>query len=99
MTTIRGTVENGRVILDLPSALPNGSRVQVELINRIGLREDEWEDTPEAIAEWLRWYDTLEPLESTAADEAEWEAERTSRKEAETAAFEERADQLQAIQR
>ncbi len=42
----------------------------------IGLREEDWPETPEAKAEWLKWYDSLEPLEFTPEEEAEWAAWR-----------------------
>ena len=57
---------------------PEGCRLLVEPLpveQTFELREEDWEDTPEAIADWLRWYDSLEPLEFTpeeAADMAAW---------------------------
>jgi hypothetical protein len=65
MSAIRGTYKNGKVVLDTPAAWPEGCRVVVEPApeeDSLGLREEEWQDTPEAVAAWLRWYDTLEPL-------------------------------------
>jgi hypothetical protein len=37
----------------------------------IGMREEDWSNIPEAIAEWLAWYDSLEPLEFTPQEEAD----------------------------
>lgn len=36
--------------------------------------EDGWSNSPEAIADWLKWYDSLQPLLLTAAEEADAEA-------------------------
>ena len=36
----------------------------------IGAGEEDWADTPEAVADWLRWYDSLEPLEMIPEEEA-----------------------------
>ena len=37
------------------------------------MREEDWPDSPEAIAEWLQWYDSLAPWLSPE-DEAVWRA-------------------------
>ena len=36
--------------------------------------DEAWLNSPEAIADWLRWFDTLEPLELTPAEEADTQA-------------------------
>jgi hypothetical protein len=33
--------------------------------------QHDWPETPEARAEWLRWYDSLEPLEFTPEEQEE----------------------------
>jgi hypothetical protein len=41
----------------------------------LGIREEDWSNTPEAIASWLKWYDSLEPFIFTPEEEtelAEW---------------------------
>lgn len=40
------------------------------------MREEDWSNTPEAIGDWRRWYDSLEPLETTPQEEADWAAWR-----------------------
>jgi|SRR6516164_9623538 hypothetical protein len=100
MNAIKGIVKNGQIVLDNPSALPEGCRVLVAPIaeeDRLGLREQDWEDTPEAIAAWLHWYDTLEPLQLTPQEEAEWHAARQAQKEREKAAFAEHAEELRRM--
>jgi hypothetical protein len=59
-----------------------------------GIREEDWQDTPEAITAWLRCYDSLEPIERTSQEEAEWQA---AQKEREKAAFGERAEKLRGM--
>jgi hypothetical protein len=100
MNTVKGTVQNGHVVLDNPTVLPEGSRVIVEAITEgemSGIREEDWQDTPEAIAAWLRWYDSLEPLERTPQEEAEWRGARQTQRESEKAAFVEWSDRLQGM--
>jgi hypothetical protein len=99
MNAIKGTVQNGHIVLDNPTDLPEGSRVLVEPITEemFGVREADWEDTPEAIAAWLQWYDSLEPLQMTPEEQAEWQAARQAQKEREKAAFEERAERLRRM--
>jgi hypothetical protein len=89
VNAITGTVKNGHIVLDGPTGLPEGCRVLVEPIaeeETLGIREEDWQDTPEAVAAWLRWYDTLEPFQVTAQEEAEWQTARQAQMEREKAA-------------
>jgi hypothetical protein len=57
-------VQNGHVVLDSAADPPEGCRVLVERIDEeMGTREEDWQDTPEAIAAWLKWYESLEPIQ------------------------------------
>jgi hypothetical protein len=41
----------------------------------IGIGDEDWSDSPEAVSNWLAWYDSLEPLEITPEEVAvlaEW---------------------------
>ncbi len=79
MQAIKGKYENGQIVLNEPADWPEGTEVVVEPVPQeetIGIREEDWPDTPEAIAEWLRWYDSLEPLEFTPEEEADLAAWR-----------------------
>src|SRR5437762_421446 len=72
---VPGTFHDGRVVLEAPVDWPEGMKVQVipvESGERIGLTEEEWSDSPEAIEDWLRWYRALEPLKITPEEEAEF---------------------------
>ncbi len=68
MNAIKATWKNGQIVPDENAEWPESCRLLVEPIpveRTFGLREEDWPDTPEAVAEWLRWYDSLEPLEFT----------------------------------
>ena len=73
---IRATWKDGRVVLDEPAEWAEGARL---VIQRDPTQDEAPEDPeaidPEAIEQWLRWYDSLEPLIFTPeeeADLAEW---------------------------
>jgi len=59
-----------------------------------GITEEQWPTTPEAIAEWLRWFDAIEPLEMTPEEEAEWQTFRQKIKEYTIAKMEKRIERL-----
>lgn len=44
-------------------------------------QEEDWSNTPEAIADWLAWYDSLEPLVFTPEEEADLQDSRRRVKE------------------
>ncbi|MCL4203842.1 MAG: hypothetical protein KJ000_15175 [Pirellulaceae bacterium] len=78
MSCITGTKQGGHIILDRTADWPDGCRVLVEPLvtgESCGLTEEQWDDSPEAIAEWIEWYQSLQPLEISPeeqADEASW---------------------------
>jgi hypothetical protein len=79
VNAIKGIVKNGHIVLDNPVSLPEGCRVLVEPIveeETLGIREEDWQDTPEAVDAWLRWYDSLKPLQFTVQEETERQAAR-----------------------
>jgi hypothetical protein len=79
MRPITATWKDGQIQPDEPVDWPEGCRLSIEPVEfetEIGMREEDWSNTPEAIAEWLRWYDSLEPLEFTPQEEADISAWR-----------------------
>lgn len=79
MNAITGVYSAGKITLDAAADWPDGCRVLIEPVAGPpgrGLAEEEWQDTPEAVAGWSRWYDSLEPLEFTPEEEAELAAWR-----------------------
>jgi hypothetical protein len=71
--TIRAVVHDRRIEVPAPDDLPDGSEVLVEVIpapgEKIGMDESEWRDDPDAIAEWVSWLETIEPI-AFAPDDA-----------------------------
>jgi hypothetical protein len=83
--TVTGTVHEGGIVLETPVDWPEGAKVAVALVEseptKIGITEEEWSDTPEAIADWIRWYDSLQPLQMAPEEEADLDAWRQKIKE------------------
>ena len=97
MNAITGNYRDGHVILDEQADWPPDTKVRVEPVSEsIGLRDDEWPNTPEAIEEWIKWYDSLEPF-LTPEEEAKWHAALEEQKEYEKAHFEEHARKLEKL--
>jgi hypothetical protein len=99
MTTIKAIIRNGRIEVDEPIDLPDGTELTIPLPSlpaTLGIRAEEEAETPEAIEAWIRWYDALEPLEFTPAERAAWEAARQEQKDFELAQWEKRSKRLEA---
>ena len=96
---LTGTWKEGRIILDEPADWPDGCRVTVEPISdrveTLGITEEQWPRTPEAIAEWLAWFDSFEPIAMTPEEEANWRAARETPKAHEVGTFEGRAKRIE----
>lgn len=81
MAVIRATVRDGKVVVDAPADWPDGTAVDVRPAEeRIGMREEDWPTTPEGVEDWVRWFDSLEPLVLTPEDEARIAADRAERR-------------------
>lgn len=80
MSTIAGTYQQGQIVLQSPVDWPEGSRVEVMLvepsIDKLGMTEAEWPTDPQGIAELLARMDQCEPLEMSAEEEADLAAWR-----------------------
>ena len=73
MASLTGIWQSGQIVLDGVADWPDGCRVLIEPLSMEGspgLSEEQWRDTPEAVAEWIQWYESLEPLEITADERA-----------------------------
>jgi hypothetical protein len=72
MRASRVTVRNGRIELDAPGELPDGTEVFVDVTpvpaGKIGLTESEWRDDPAALADWSAWLETIEPVQFAEED-------------------------------
>jgi hypothetical protein len=73
---MKGVIRNGRVEVEEPINLPDGSEVVVQWQNGDAGSEGEvgWDNSPEGIAAWLKWCDALRPLTITPREEADAEA-------------------------
>jgi len=65
MNAIKATFTNGRIV---PSELvdwPEGSELMVEPVaigdERFGMREEDWGDDPESIAQWIAAVEKMNP--------------------------------------
>ena len=90
MGAIKAMIRNGRIEPDVPLDLPDGTAVTVlpvDAADDMGDFEDGWDNSPEGIAAWLRWYDSLEPLIFTAEERDAWKRDRQARKAWELAYF------------
>lgn len=93
MTVIKGVVRNGRIETNEPLDLPEGTELLIPLPTRLA-DDDGWDNSPEGIAAWLKWYASLEPLIFTDEEKAAWEADRVARKAWEKANFDDYTDSL-----
>jgi hypothetical protein len=75
MDAIGATWKDGRIAPDGPVDWPEGCRLRIEpepaQAETSGWCEEGWSDSPEAIVDWLAWYDSLEPLIFTPEEKAE----------------------------
>ncbi len=101
MNALQGTLKNGQIIVNAPTALPEGTRVEVLLLNgdrpALGMREEDWPMTPEGIAALLARMDQLGPGWLSQEDDATWRADLRSQKELEKAQFSEEAENLRRM--
>lgn len=97
MSTIRAIVRSGRIEVDEPVDLPDGTELTMPIPDSpvVGLKDDEWSDTREAIEAWIEWYDSLEPLGFTPPERAAWAAARRDQKNLELAQWERRSKQIE----
>ncbi len=94
MMTIKATVRGGRLEVDEPINLPDGTELNITLPDEAA------EDGPmpaEEIARVLAAMDQTIPFEMTPGEEAEIEAQRQKQKEWEKAHFAEHAEKLRRM--
>jgi hypothetical protein len=84
MSTIRGRYIGGKIVPDSRPDWPEGTEVEV----RPATDDDDppgtvgpvWDNSPQGIADWLAWYESLEPLILTPEDEERIRSAREARK-------------------
>jgi len=97
MSAIRGTYKDGQIILAAapPTDWPDGAEVRLELVE-LPTEDAEQDADPESIAQWLAWYDSLEPFLSEE-DEASWKKARQEYREWEFANREKRDRMIEGL--
>jgi hypothetical protein len=96
MTTIKATVRNGRIEVDEPLDLPDGTVLRIPVPGDAEKAEGD-EMSPGEVQRVLAAMDQMQPLRMTDAELAAWEADRQARKESEKAHFFERAEKLHGM--
>ena len=84
MILLKGTIQNGQVVLPQPADLPDGTEVTVwthGVCKGLGIPDDEWPTDPEGIARLLARMDRVEPFDMTPEEEADVAAWRQKVKE------------------
>jgi hypothetical protein len=97
MTTYKGLIQGGQVILPQPTDLPDGTEVEIIPVDHPESSDGDGPVTPEEIARTLAVLDRIQPFEMTDPERAEIEADRQERKEWEKVLFFEHADRLRRI--
>jgi hypothetical protein len=97
MTTIKGIICNGQVVMTGPANLPDGTEVEIVPVGLTRSVDEEGTMSPEEIARTLAAMDKIEPFEMTDEERAAIEADRLARKEWEKARFNEHAEGLQRM--
>ncbi len=84
MILLKGTIQNGQVVLARPADLPDGTEVTVLThgpFEKLGIPDDEWPTDPKGIAGLLARMQAVESFDMTPEEEAEVEAWRRKVKE------------------
>ena len=96
MTTIKAIVRGGRLEVDEPIDLPDGTELFIPLPNGVP-PQDDGPMTPEEIARVLAAMDRMLPFDFSLEEAARLEAARQEQKAWELAHFEERAEKLRRM--
>jgi hypothetical protein len=100
MTTIKAIVRGGRLESAEPINLPDGTELHIPVPSEpptLGMRDEDWSDSPQAIEAWIRWYDSLEPLEFTPEERAAWAAARQLERQFELAQWDRRSKRIEEL--
>jgi hypothetical protein len=96
MSTLKGIIRTGQVIVIGPTDLPDGTEVEILPVGPSAV-DDQAQMTPDEIARTLAAMEKIEPFEMTDAERAAIEADRQSRRAWEKAHFDEHADRLRGF--
>ncbi len=93
MSTIKATVRGGRLEVDEPINLPDGTELEISLPDDGG----DGPMTADEVARVLAAMDRMIPFELSDGERAAWEAERAAWKAREKAAFAEQGEKLRRM--
>ncbi|WP_020471334.1 hypothetical protein [Zavarzinella formosa] len=69
---VKVIVRNGQLIVNEPLSLPDGTEGTVIFGNNADADSDDgWDNSPEGIARWLEWFDSLQLLLITPKEQAD----------------------------
>ena len=94
MTTLRATIKDRRLELNVPPDWPDGTEVEIHPLSP-GLEPTIM--SPEEIADVLAAMDRVEPFDLTNEERAAWDRDRQGRKESDKAKFAEDAERLRGM--
>jgi hypothetical protein len=100
MKAIQAIWKNGQIIPTQPVDWPEGTTLAVEPVEGSELPDAEGDllgEDSESVARWLRWLDSLDPLEFTPDEEAALQKARTERRDWEKSRFDQRAERLKGL--
>lgn len=95
LNTIRATVAEGRLELNVPADWIDGTEVKIHRVAKESTNDEAM--SPEEIAQLLSTMDQLASLELTETEHADWEARMQTRKDWEKAGFAERVAKLKGL--
>jgi hypothetical protein len=73
MIITKAIIQQGRVETQDPIELPDGTEVSLTITEPAteANSDEAWDNSPEGIADWIRWSYTLQPLLMTPEEEAD----------------------------
>jgi hypothetical protein len=102
MNIFKSTIRDGRLRIDAPLDLPDGSEVEV-IVHPLsaddelrGMTEEEQGDTPEAVERWIRELESIPAPTMTEEERAAWHQRRREDREWEFAHEAERERRIQS---
>ena len=96
LSTLKGIIHNGQVVLPQPTDLPEGTEVVVVPVG-LGLATDDESGSDDEIARTLTAMDAVEPFEMSDDERDAISRDRQARKEWDKAHFNERSEQLRGM--
>jgi hypothetical protein len=97
MNAIRAKVRKGKVETAEPLDLPDGTEILIVPPDDPHHVEAGWDDSPEGIAAWLKWFDSLEPVVFTPEEQAAWNKDKEERRKWEFEQSDERDQRLRKL--